>query len=101
MIKNLSEIIKESIPELEDINYRSENGRNWLSLQQWNARLRSIENRNIKLYGRTITASSMQNYFHECIYEWEDNKYVLINEKAYKLIREFLTSQKFNTRNIN
>jgi len=96
MIKSAVEIIRENIPELQDINFRSQNGRKWLSLTQWKARLRSIENKNIKLHGRTITASSMQSYFGECIYEWEDGKYVLINEEAYKLIREFLTSEEFN-----
>ena len=96
MIINCTEMIKESIPELQNINYRSENGRTWLTLTQWKARLRSIENKNIKLYGKSLTASSMGNYFHECIYEWEDGQYVLINEEAYKLIRAFLTSEKFN-----
>lgn len=96
MIKSYSETISDNIPELQNINYRSQNSRTWLTLTQWKARLRSIENKNIKLYGRTITASSMESYFSECIYEWEEGKFVLINEEAYKLIRVFLTSEKFN-----
>lgn len=96
MLKSPSEIIKESIPELKNINFNSDNGRNWLSLTQWNARLRGVEKTNIKKYGTTKSSSTLQQYFSECVYMWEDGKYILINEDAYKLIRKFLTSDKFN-----
>jgi hypothetical protein len=96
-IINIAEVIKTNIPELETINYKSENGRSYLSLKQWESRLKSIEHKNLKTYHKSLTWISIEKYFYPCIYERRmDDDCILINEFAYKLIRNFLTSKKFN-----
>ena len=66
-------------------------GLNAVSYQSWDTRAKKIQNRNLKLYGRSLTWVSMLYYLGKAIKViYEDDKIVMVDEEEYKKIRKEL-----------
>ena len=93
-ICNPTEVINNAIPELSEIeNY---NNTIYLSEQNWNNRLKTIERKNLNKYHRSTSWVSMIPYFDPCVIAYQDGDTVIINQAKYKLIRKYLMSDDFN-----
>lgn len=64
---------------------------NAVSYQSWETRAKKIQNRNLKLYGRSLTWVTILHHIGKAIKEIrEDDKILLVDEKEYKRIRKEL-----------
>jgi len=62
-----------------------------VSYQSWDTRAKRIQNRNLRLYGRSLTWVSMLHYLGKAIKViYEDDKIVMVDEEEYKRIRKEL-----------
>lgn len=96
-IINPIEEVKKVIPKLDSI---SDYGNiKTISYNNWDNRMKTIETKNLKKYGRSLSWSSLSSYFHCCIIETNiDYQTINFNEAKYKLIREYVISEEFNNR---
>ena len=69
----------------------------YITNRQFDIRLKTIETKNIKKYGSSLTATSLSNgYFRDCIICIHDDNLLEIDEDKYKEIRKRVTSEDFN-----
>lgn len=95
MIINKNEVILNAIPELKTLD-NSNNKIEYVSYNNFESRMKRIEKQNLKKYGKTLSFSSLQGYFNLSVLEVDSsNQLYVINKKAYKLIRDFVTSENF------
>lgn len=95
MIINKNEVILNAIPELKTLD-NSNNKIEYVSYNNFESRMKRIEKQNLKKYGKSLSFSSLQGYFNPSVLEVDSsNQLYVINKKAYKLIRDFVTSENF------
>lgn len=64
---------------------------NAVSYQSWETRAKKIQNRNLRLYGSSLTWVTILHYIGKAIKViYEDDKIVMVNEEEYKRIRKEL-----------
>jgi len=96
-IRNPIEDVENAIPQLGTIS--DYENRKYINFQAWDNRIKTIVTKNIKKYGQSITESGIEGYFNPCIIcVYSDDKLIEINEEKYKLIRCYVTSEKFVNR---
>ena len=96
-ISNPIEKIKKALPHLKDIK-NSYNNVKIISYQAWDNRLKTIETKNLNKYKKSLTWSSLQLYFNDCIIcIHSSDKAIEINQDKYKLIKNYIMSDKFNS----
>ena len=65
-----------------------------VSYRSWETRAKRIQNRNLRLYGRSLTWVSLLFYINKAIKEiYQDDKIVLVDEEEYKRIRKELLKE--------
>ena len=98
MIKDLHQELIDKIPGINNAVRRGANKFEYMSWRNFDIRLKRIEKYNLRKYGRSLTASSLKHYFSFCVLEIQtDNQVLIINRLQYKLIAEYLKSERFNT----
>ena len=60
-----------------------------IGITNWNNRLKSIETKNIKKYGESLTWTSLERHFNDCIIQITEGT-IIFDEKKYKEIRKKL-----------
>jgi hypothetical protein len=94
MIIDPIEQVKAALPELKNIsNYGNTL---YLSVQQWNNRMKSIETKNLNKYRHSTCWVSLFMYFHSCVLCHHGENVIEINNEKYKLIRKYVMSEEFN-----
>jgi hypothetical protein len=94
-IINLIEEVKKAIPALEEIE--DYGNTETISDQSWSSRMKTIETKNLKKYRKSTAWISLMMYFHSCVICVEGGKLLTINKAKYKLIREYVMSEEFNS----
>lgn len=92
-IINIKDKLENEIPELKELNCNQ--NLIYIDKLRYDKRIKYYEDKNLAKYHKTLYLSS---YFDYCICEITDNKILTINKIAYKLIAEYVTSYKFNSR---
>ena len=88
------EEIEKAIPELDQIS--DYNNRKFISYQSWDNRMKTIVTKNLNKYGRSLSFSSLGNYFNTCmICIHSSDKTIEFNEAKYKLIRQHVMTEEF------
>lgn len=62
-----------------------------ITIENFNNRMKTIETKNLKKYGKSLTWVSLSNYFNSAIIEIYDNLLVLDKDK-YNQIRQKATT---------
>ncbi len=57
-----------------------------ISIENFNNRMKSIETKNLKRYGTSLTWTSIANRFNDCIIATDENT-ITYDEERYKKIR--------------
>lgn len=71
----------------------------YLSYQQWDNRLKTIETKNLKQYHRTPSWLSIGYELKPCILETQDGKIIVIDEDKYKELRKYCLSEDYVLKN--
>lgn len=92
-IISIRDELENEIPELKELNCNQ--NLIYIDKFRYDKRVKYYEDKNLTKYHKTLYLSS---YFNYCICEIENDKILTINKTAYKLIAEYVTSYKFNSR---
>ena len=67
----------------------------YLSAQQWNNRLKTIETKNLRKYHKTPYWLSIGRTLSPCIIEFQDGETRVIDAEKYKELRAFCLSEEY------
>lgn len=92
---SIQEKIEIAIPEIKTISdYQN---KDFISIKNWNNRIKGVATKNLNRYKKALTSSSLIHYFKPCIICIHDGEMIEYNKEKYLLIRRYLMSEEFNS----